>query len=311
MDQDMQKQAAIIGFGLMGCDIAAIFLAGGWRVTAVEPDRASWPARMDRVAASLAQLGAGEGHYRGAGSGGGARGCRLRRRGGGGGGGAGAAGDEAGGLRRARHAGAGGRADRQQCLGLPHHRYQRGLRDAGADGEPALLPPRASGPGRRGGAGRAYRPGRLRPAGGDHGEPGPGRHPGGAGRAGLPRQPHPACDGAGGLQRDRRGAGEPGGCGQGGPLYLRHAADGGGADPAEGAGRARDAACRGDDDLPQPERRGMRPGRRCGAWWPRASSAPRPARAFGRGRPKARRRPRRSTKRCCWPPWLCFGKKNS
>ena len=51
-------QAAIIGFGLMGCDIAAIFLAGGWRVTAVEPDRASWPARLDRVAASLGQLGA-------------------------------------------------------------------------------------------------------------------------------------------------------------------------------------------------------------------------------------------------------------
>jgi len=49
--------AVIIGFGLMGCDIAAIFLAGGWRVTAVEPDRASWPARLDRVAESIAQLG--------------------------------------------------------------------------------------------------------------------------------------------------------------------------------------------------------------------------------------------------------------
>src|SRR5215210_2790511 len=52
------RQAAVIGFGLMGCDIAAIFLAGGWRVTAVEPDRASWPARLDRVALSLSQLGA-------------------------------------------------------------------------------------------------------------------------------------------------------------------------------------------------------------------------------------------------------------
>ncbi|MEN0077403.1 MAG: 3-hydroxyacyl-CoA dehydrogenase NAD-binding domain-containing protein, partial [Paracraurococcus sp.] len=52
------RHAAIIGFGLMGCDIAAIFLAGGWRVTAVEPDRASWPARLDRVALSLSQLGA-------------------------------------------------------------------------------------------------------------------------------------------------------------------------------------------------------------------------------------------------------------
>ena len=50
--------AVIVGFGLMGCDIAAIFLAGGWRVTAVEPDRASWPARLDRVHASIEQLGA-------------------------------------------------------------------------------------------------------------------------------------------------------------------------------------------------------------------------------------------------------------
>jgi len=56
--ESAQEHAAIIGFGLMGCDIAAIFLAGGWRVTAVEPDRASWPARLDRVALSLAQLGA-------------------------------------------------------------------------------------------------------------------------------------------------------------------------------------------------------------------------------------------------------------
>ena len=50
--------AVVVGFGLMGCDIAAIFLSGGWRVTAVEPDRASWPARLDRVGASLVQLGA-------------------------------------------------------------------------------------------------------------------------------------------------------------------------------------------------------------------------------------------------------------
>jgi len=50
--------AVVVGFGLMGCDIAAIFLAGGWRVTAVEPDRASWPARLDRVHASIEQLGA-------------------------------------------------------------------------------------------------------------------------------------------------------------------------------------------------------------------------------------------------------------
>ncbi|WP_149539224.1 3-hydroxyacyl-CoA dehydrogenase family protein [Siccirubricoccus phaeus] len=53
-----QRHAAIIGFGLMGCDIAAIFLAGGWRVTAVEPARQAWPARRERVALSLSQLGA-------------------------------------------------------------------------------------------------------------------------------------------------------------------------------------------------------------------------------------------------------------
>jgi len=58
MDQQPPPHAAIIGFGLMGCDIAAIFLAGGWRVTAVEPARAAWPARLDRVALSLSQLGA-------------------------------------------------------------------------------------------------------------------------------------------------------------------------------------------------------------------------------------------------------------
>jgi 3-hydroxybutyryl-CoA dehydrogenase len=48
--------AAIIGFGLMGCDIAAIFLAGGWRVTAVEPEQSVWQARRARVRSSLAQL---------------------------------------------------------------------------------------------------------------------------------------------------------------------------------------------------------------------------------------------------------------
>ena len=33
----------------MGCDIAAIFLAGGWRVTAVETDRGRWPEAQARV----------------------------------------------------------------------------------------------------------------------------------------------------------------------------------------------------------------------------------------------------------------------
>jgi 3-hydroxybutyryl-CoA dehydrogenase len=55
---NVAEHAVIVGFGLMGCDIAAIFLSGGWRVTAVEPDRASWPARLDRVHESIGQLGA-------------------------------------------------------------------------------------------------------------------------------------------------------------------------------------------------------------------------------------------------------------
>lgn len=58
-DPAVSGHAVVVGFGLMGCDIAAVFLAGRWRVTAVEPDRASWPARLDRVHSSIEQLGAG------------------------------------------------------------------------------------------------------------------------------------------------------------------------------------------------------------------------------------------------------------
>lgn len=47
--------AVVLGLGLMGCDIAAIFLAGGWRVTAVEPG-ADTGTRLERVRRSLAQL---------------------------------------------------------------------------------------------------------------------------------------------------------------------------------------------------------------------------------------------------------------
>jgi 3-hydroxybutyryl-CoA dehydrogenase len=53
-----RQHAVVVGFGLMGCDIAAIFLAGGWRVSGVETDRAAWPARKARVRASLEQLDA-------------------------------------------------------------------------------------------------------------------------------------------------------------------------------------------------------------------------------------------------------------
>ncbi|MBR0652260.1 3-hydroxyacyl-CoA dehydrogenase [Roseomonas terrae] len=52
----MHRHAVIIGMGLMGCDIAAIFLAGGWRVTAVEPNEAHWPAATARVQSSIGQL---------------------------------------------------------------------------------------------------------------------------------------------------------------------------------------------------------------------------------------------------------------
>src|SRR5690606_13513411 len=56
-----QEHAVVVGFGLMGCDIAAIFLAGGWRVSAVETERTAWPAREARVRSSLEQLDADPG----------------------------------------------------------------------------------------------------------------------------------------------------------------------------------------------------------------------------------------------------------
>ena len=52
------QSAAVLGGGTMGADVAGIFLAGGWRVGVVEPNRARWPALRDRVAAACRQLGA-------------------------------------------------------------------------------------------------------------------------------------------------------------------------------------------------------------------------------------------------------------
>ena len=49
--------AVLIGLGLMGCDIAAIFLAGGYQVRAVEPSAERWPAQRERVRRSLEQIG--------------------------------------------------------------------------------------------------------------------------------------------------------------------------------------------------------------------------------------------------------------
>ncbi|WP_439578841.1 3-hydroxyacyl-CoA dehydrogenase family protein [Elioraea sp.] len=55
-EQTAPDHAVVIGLGLMGCDIAAIFLAGGWRVTAVEPAGGLTPERRARVRSSLGQL---------------------------------------------------------------------------------------------------------------------------------------------------------------------------------------------------------------------------------------------------------------
>lgn len=56
MNDRTRRHAVILGMGLMGCDIAAIFLAGGWRVTAVETAEDRWPGARDRVRSSIAQL---------------------------------------------------------------------------------------------------------------------------------------------------------------------------------------------------------------------------------------------------------------
>ena len=57
-DPDQPSAAVVIGLGLMGCDIAAIFLAAGCQVTAVEPNSARWPAQRERVQRSMLQIGA-------------------------------------------------------------------------------------------------------------------------------------------------------------------------------------------------------------------------------------------------------------
>jgi 3-hydroxybutyryl-CoA dehydrogenase len=51
------KIAAIVGGGTMGTDIAAIFIAGGWKVQLVEPLTARWPSALTRITESAAQLG--------------------------------------------------------------------------------------------------------------------------------------------------------------------------------------------------------------------------------------------------------------
>ena len=47
---------AIVGCGLMGCDVAAIFMTAGWNIQAAEPDTPNWEARRARVRSSTAQI---------------------------------------------------------------------------------------------------------------------------------------------------------------------------------------------------------------------------------------------------------------
>jgi len=50
------RAVAVIGCGLMGCDIAAIFLRSGWAVRAVETKIKNWDRARKRVALSVSQL---------------------------------------------------------------------------------------------------------------------------------------------------------------------------------------------------------------------------------------------------------------
>jgi 3-hydroxybutyryl-CoA dehydrogenase len=52
------KSVVIIGCGIMGCDVAAIFLSHGWKVQAVARDTGKWNQRIAQIAKSVAQLGA-------------------------------------------------------------------------------------------------------------------------------------------------------------------------------------------------------------------------------------------------------------
>jgi 3-hydroxybutyryl-CoA dehydrogenase len=51
-----QRSAVVVGSGIMGRDIAAIFLAAGWRTQVVAPVEQDWPAASAHIAQSVAQL---------------------------------------------------------------------------------------------------------------------------------------------------------------------------------------------------------------------------------------------------------------
>jgi 3-hydroxybutyryl-CoA dehydrogenase len=56
-DPERSSAAVVIGLGLMGCDIAAIFLSGGYEVTGVEPAIERRSAQRERVQHSIQQIG--------------------------------------------------------------------------------------------------------------------------------------------------------------------------------------------------------------------------------------------------------------
>jgi 3-hydroxybutyryl-CoA dehydrogenase len=58
MSTTAPRHLLLVGGGLMGCGIAAIFLAGGWRVQVVTPSAATRAGLPGRVADALAQLDA-------------------------------------------------------------------------------------------------------------------------------------------------------------------------------------------------------------------------------------------------------------
>lgn len=51
-----RQTVVVVGCGLMGCDISAIFLRSGWSVRAVETNTENWERARERVALSVGQL---------------------------------------------------------------------------------------------------------------------------------------------------------------------------------------------------------------------------------------------------------------
>ena len=56
MKDTLPQRVAVIGGGVMGVDIAAIFCAAGMPVEIMEPDHARWDAAQARLAESIRQL---------------------------------------------------------------------------------------------------------------------------------------------------------------------------------------------------------------------------------------------------------------